>query len=145
MSPQSHLRKAPQAPRHFKSPFACFSSVHKANVKNELGSKASASDISSYLGNMWRKLSSVERAIWDDVAKKDKERYLREKVTYKGPWKVKSKQIKKHPNAPKRPMSAFLFYSRKLRSELKAKYPNKRNTGISFVIMFVYILQLMMC
>ena len=124
-------RKAPQAPKHFKSPYVCFATAHQADVKKELGENAKVPDVTQRLGEMWRSISLEERKIWDAEAEKDKARYMREKAAYKGPWKVPSKKKKKHPDAPKRPMSAFLFFSQKLRGELKAKYPEKRNTEIS--------------
>lgn len=96
-----------------------------------MGSNAKVSQVSAKLGDMWRTLTPQERTVWDEAAERDKARYLTEKAAYTGPWKVPSKKKKKHPDAPKRPMSAFLFYSQKLRGELKVKHPNKRNTEIS--------------
>lgn len=46
-------------------------------------------------------LSTDERAHWDDVAAKDKERYMAEKQSYTGPWQVPWKRAKKDPSAPK--------------------------------------------
>mmetsp|Transcript_12198 Transcript_12198/g.18386 ORF Transcript_12198/g.18386 Transcript_12198/m.18386 type:complete len:431 (+) Transcript_12198:391-1683(+) len=126
-----NYRKAPQAPKHFKSPYVCFATAHQAQVKAQLGSSAKVSQVSAKLGEMWRQLTPQERTVWDAAAERDKARYLTEKAAYTGPWKVPSKKKKKHPDAPKRPMSAFLFYSQKLRGELKLKHPNKRNTEIS--------------
>lgn len=48
-----------------------------------------------------------------------------------GPWQVPSKRSRKDPSAPKRPMSAFLFYSQGKRAELKAENPGLKNTDIS--------------
>ena len=44
---------------------------------------------------MWRNLPAEERAHWDEVAAKDKQRYLVEKATYTGPWQVPWKRAKK--------------------------------------------------
>lgn len=42
-----------------------------------------------------RSLSEEDRAYWEDVAAKDKHRYMVEKATYTGPWQVPWKRAKK--------------------------------------------------
>ena len=74
----------------------------------------------------WKTLPSDERAYWDDKARSDKERYECEKSVYDGPWKVLAHKFSKDPNAPKRPMSAFLAYSNSKRSAIK-----RENTGLA--------------
>lgn len=58
-------------------------------------------------------------------------RFVREKAEYKGPWVVPKRRAKKHPLAPKRPMSAFLKYSQKRRSAVKEQNPDMSNTDVS--------------
>jgi HMG (high mobility group) box len=58
-------------------------------------------------------------------------RFVREKAAYKGPWSVPKRRAKKHPLAPKRPMSAFLKYSQKRRSVVKKDNPDMSNTDVS--------------
>ena len=58
-------------------------------------------------------------------------RFAREKAEYKGPWDVPKRRARKHPLAPKRPMSAFLKYSQKRRQEVKEANPEMNNTDIS--------------
>jgi HMG (high mobility group) box len=83
---------------------------------------------------MWKNLSAEERAMWDDVAAKDKQRYMVEKAMYNGPWQVPWKRVKKDPSAPKRPMSAFLYYSQGKRSEIKSENPDMKNTDVSRIL-----------
>ena len=52
---------------------------------------------------MWRSLSSKDKAHWDEEARNDKLRYMREKTDYSGPWNIPKRRAKKHPLAPKRP------------------------------------------
>lgn len=78
-----------------------------------------------------RNLPADKRAHWDDVAAKDKERYLHEKASYKGPWQVPWKRAKKDPSAPKRPMSAFLYFSQGRRKKIKDQNPDIKNTEVS--------------
>ena len=100
-------------------------------IKLELGDKATVTEISKRSAQMWRSLPGEERAHWDEVAAKDKQRYLMEKASYTGPWQVPWKRAKKDPSAPKRPMSAFLYYSQGKRREIKDANPTLKNTEVS--------------
>ena len=55
-------------------------------------------DVSKRSSQMWKNLSADEREKWDDVARKDKERYMNEKASYTGPWQVPWKRSKKVRN-----------------------------------------------
>jgi HMG (high mobility group) box len=100
-------------------------------IKDALGEHATVTNISKRSAEMWKNLPPEERAHWDDIAMKDKQRYMVEKSTYTGPWQVPWKRVKKDPSAPKRPMSAFLFFSLGKRSELKKVNPSLKNTEVS--------------
>lgn len=83
----------------------------------------------------WKALSQDERDQWEERASQDKARYEVEKTMYTGPWKVPAKKrTAKDPNAPKRPMSAFLSFSHAKRSEVKDSNPTKSNAEISRVL-----------
>ena len=82
----------------------------------------------------WKNLSAEERDIWDEKARLDKERYEMEKSLYDGPWKVPAIKSSKDPNAPKRPMSAFLAYSNSKRSAVKRENPGLTNAEVSRVL-----------
>jgi len=127
----SQLRKAPQAPKRFKSSYICFFMAKQPEIKEELGDRATVTEISKRSAEMWRNLPAEKRAHWDEVAAKDKERYLHEKATYKGPWQVPWKRAKKDPSAPKRPMSAFLYFSQGRRKTIKDQNPEIKNTQVS--------------
>eukprot|EP00549_Striatella_unipunctata_P016146 CAMPEP_0118716136 /NCGR_PEP_ID=MMETSP0800-20121206/27317_1 /TAXON_ID=210618 ORGANISM="Striatella unipunctata, Strain CCMP2910" /NCGR_SAMPLE_ID=MMETSP0800 /ASSEMBLY_ACC=CAM_ASM_000638 /LENGTH=197 /DNA_ID=CAMNT_0006622491 /DNA_START=209 /DNA_END=800 /DNA_ORIENTATION=+ len=71
------------------------------------------------------------RAYWDEAARNDKLRYEQEKKTYRGPWNVTKRRAKKHPLAPKRPMSAFLKFSQTRRAMVKQANPDMSNTDVS--------------
>ena len=77
----------------------------------------------------WKELPNDERQSWNDRADRDKERYEVEKTMYSGPWKVRAdkKKADKDPDAPKRPMSAFLSFSHTKRSEVRESNPNLSN------------------
>eukprot|EP00566_Odontella_aurita_P012505 CAMPEP_0113589932 /NCGR_PEP_ID=MMETSP0015_2-20120614/36374_1 /TAXON_ID=2838 /ORGANISM="Odontella" /LENGTH=479 /DNA_ID=CAMNT_0000496029 /DNA_START=1168 /DNA_END=2607 /DNA_ORIENTATION=- /assembly_acc=CAM_ASM_000160 len=139
------LRKAPQAPRRFKSSYIMFFTSMQDEVKAELKGEAEAdgknvaaattvTEVSKRSAEKWRNLPPEDRSFWEDKAAKDKQRYMREKATYTGPWQVPYKRAKKDPSAPKRPMSAFLYFSQDRRKKIKAKNPGMKNTEISQVL-----------
>ena len=128
------LRKAPNAPKRFKSSYICFFMAKQSIIKEELGNDATVTSISKRSAEMWKELSMEERAIWDDIAFQDKKRYLLEKSQYTGPWQVPWKRVKKDPSAPKRPMSAFLYFSQGKRTEIKEERPEIKNTEVSRVL-----------
>ena len=88
-------------------------------------------EVSKRSSEKWKRLTPDQKRIWEDEARADKERYNIEKERYTGPWQVKWKRAKKNPDAPKRPMSAFLYYSQEKRSSAKEQHPGLKNTDIS--------------
>ena len=76
-------------------------------------------------------MSQEEKLKWEEMAAKDKQRYLTEKALYTGDWKVQVKKAKKDSRAPKRPPSAFLFFSGDHRRPTKEKNPGMCNTDVS--------------
>jgi len=103
---------------------------HK-EIKKELGSNATVSDVSKKISRVWHALPPNERAHWDEEAEKDKKRYETEKASYNGPWKILAKPSKADANAPKRPMSSFLYYAQKYRPIAKKDNPELCNTEVS--------------
>jgi len=83
---------------------------------------------------MWKLLSREDRHYWDDVADKDKQRYMLEKASYNGPWQIPFKRAKKDPSAPRRPMSAFLLWSIGMRQQVKEANPTIKNTEVSKIL-----------
>jgi high mobility group protein B1 len=83
----------------------------------------------------WKDLSPEDREVWEEKARSDKARYEVEKQTYNGPWKVAAdKRSPKDPNAPKRPMSAFLSFSNNKRSAVKRQNPTVTNAEVSRIL-----------
>jgi hypothetical protein len=129
------FKKAPDAPKRFKSAFIIFSAEKHKEIKEkhaEVGRTEKTTDIAKLVSEAWRELSPEEREIWEERARKDKARYEVEKSMYKGPWKIPAtKRTPKDPSAPKRPMSAFLAFSNKRRAALKRQNPNATNADLS--------------
>jgi hypothetical protein len=53
----SSLRKAPQAPKRFKSSYICFFMAKQPEIKGELGEKSTVTEISKRSAEMWYVLS----------------------------------------------------------------------------------------
>lgn len=49
----SSLRKAPQAPKRFKSSYICFFMAKQPEIKDQLGEKATVTEISKRSAEMW--------------------------------------------------------------------------------------------
>jgi hypothetical protein len=106
----------------------------QSEIKAELGDNATVMMVSKRSGEKWKELTSEQRAYWEDVAAKDKQRYMAEKSNYTGPWQVPWKRARKDPSAPKRPMSAFLMFAQTRRTELRRKNPGSKNTEVSQIL-----------
>jgi len=80
-------------------------------------------------------MTKEERDPWDLMAIRDKARFRYEMAHYTGPLKVlKGTKVKKDPNAPKRPTSAFLAYSKAKRDAVMAENPTLRATDVSVIL-----------
>ena len=80
-------------------------------------------------------MTKEERDPWDLMAIRDKARFRYEMAHYTGPLKVlKGTKVKKDPNAPKRPTSAFLAYSKVKRDAVLAENPTLRATDVSVIL-----------
>lgn len=129
--PEKTFRKAPGAPKRFKSPYILFSIHRMDQHRQQMGAHTNVTSLAKLVSDEWKALSERERREWSERARLDKERYNAEKSLYTGPWQIPSKRTRKDPSAPKRPMSAFLFYSQGKRKELKGVNPGLKNTEIS--------------
>jgi len=128
--------KAPGAPKRFKSAFIFFTMHrHKTirkDIEEKLGKGDRTPDVAKIISEEWRNMKAEDRAVWDEKARLDKERFEVEKALYTGPWKIPVKQkSQKDPGAPKRPMSSFLSYSNSKRSEIKRTHPGISNSDAS--------------
>jgi len=132
-------KKAPQAPRRFKSSYMFYSTIKHKEIRAELTAKGegklSTTEVAKMVSHAWKALPEDEREKWEEMARQDKARYEMEKSMYTGPWKVPAmKRIRKDPKAPKRPMSAFLSFSNSKRLYVKNKHKDIKNTEISRIL-----------
>lgn len=111
-------------------------------AKEQLGRDARVADIAKVTSQRWKSLSEAERKHWENVSKADRDRYKEEKEAYTGPLLLPSetddrkkrkygKKRKKDPAAPKRPITAFLYFSQQVRPTLQKRNPGIRVAEIS--------------
>lgn len=134
------LKKAPGAPRRFKSAFIFYSTWKHKEIKERLrkeGSNERMVSVAKMVSQAWRGLSPEERYVWEEKARLDKERFEVEKAMYNGPWKVEAtaaRFVKKDPRAPRKPMSAYLSFSNSKRAMVKQMNPKVSNAEVSKIL-----------
>lgn len=92
--------------------------------------EATAEEVIKLVEDKWLRLDPEIRAIYQDKASKDRERYLEERRAYlpkSAGGLMKRHKKRKHPNAPKHPKSAYLFFTEDYRERVK-----KSNSGLTF-------------
>eukprot|EP00521_Asterionellopsis_glacialis_P007590 CAMPEP_0195291578 /NCGR_PEP_ID=MMETSP0707-20130614/7875_1 /TAXON_ID=33640 /ORGANISM="Asterionellopsis glacialis, Strain CCMP134" /LENGTH=404 /DNA_ID=CAMNT_0040351911 /DNA_START=31 /DNA_END=1245 /DNA_ORIENTATION=+ len=134
--PAMKYKKAPGAPRRFKSAYMFFSTAKHPEIRERLRHEGNQDPKTTHIAKLvsaeWKSLPKEEREKWDEMAREDKARFEVEKTMYTGPWKVPAnKRSQKDPSAPKRPMSSFLSFSNSKRASTKQQHPEKSNAEIS--------------
>lgn len=92
-------------------------------------------NITKLVADTWRNISPEEKAKYEEMARKDKLRYNQEKANYKDyKGSFPTQKRRRDPDAPKRPMSAYLAFANALRAEVKAQNPECSNGEISKIL-----------
>jgi len=125
------LRRNPDAPKRFKSPYIFFSVAMRRFIKEEMPKDTKVTEIVCELATKWRELGAQERALWDAISRRDRARYEAEMADHQGPVQVPNKRPKKPKDAPKRSMSAFLMFSQENRPSFRERYPELRAPELS--------------
>eukprot|EP00009_Paramoeba_aestuarina_P009987 CAMPEP_0201541654 /NCGR_PEP_ID=MMETSP0161_2-20130828/71590_1 /ASSEMBLY_ACC=CAM_ASM_000251 /TAXON_ID=180227 /ORGANISM="Neoparamoeba aestuarina, Strain SoJaBio B1-5/56/2" /LENGTH=330 /DNA_ID=CAMNT_0047949203 /DNA_START=37 /DNA_END=1029 /DNA_ORIENTATION=- len=130
----------PKPPRRPKTAYFLFTADARPQAKQEHPTYTFG-ELGKVLGDQWAKLPEPEKTEYKEKATKAMEKYKREISEWKAQYpqeaqklnedrkrkrdskaekkKKKSKKQKKDPNAPKRAMSAFMFYSRDHRARIQ--------------------------
>lgn len=79
--------KDPNKPKRAKSAYLFFSDAHRNKVMNKMkkknkGASIRIANVSKELGAMWKKLNDTQKAPFNKLAEKDRERYKDEMETY---------------------------------------------------------------
>lgn len=93
---------------------------HKKKYPNE---NVQVTEISKKCSEKWKTMTDDEKRRFFELAQKDAERYAAEIAAYGGEDAMrKRKRAKKDPNAPKRALSAFFFFSQMKRPEVQSAH-----------------------
>jgi len=128
-------------PKRPLTAYMLFCQEKRAEIKKN-NPTVSFGEIGKLLGQAWQQLSPDDRKPYEDSSKEAKAHYLQEMKEYKdkhpdeeeerpkkrqkkgkGKGKGKTKRKKKDKNAPKKPCSAFFWFSKEQRPKLKAAHP----------------------
>ncbi|CAD6186025.1 unnamed protein product [Caenorhabditis auriculariae] len=94
---------------------------HKKKYPNE---NVQVTEISKKCSEKWKTMVDEEKRRFYELAQKDAERYQAEVAAYGGEDAMrKRKRAKKDPNAPKRALSAFFFFSQDRRPAVQGQHP----------------------
>lgn len=91
---------------------------HSRTSIKEDNPEATFGQIGKLLGNTWKSMSKADKKKYEDMAAEDKERYKEEGGVLGRGAKAKSKNT-----GPKRPLSAYLYFSQVRRPELQSENP----------------------
>jgi len=115
-------------PRGKTSPYGFFVKMcyeeHKKKYPNE---NVQVTEISKKCSEKWKTMTPAEKQRFVELAQKDAERYQAEVAAFGGEDAMrKRKRGKKDVNAPRRPLSAFFFFSQVKRPEVQQGHPEWR-------------------
>ena len=119
-------KKDPNAPKRAQSAYLYFSTTNRDRIK-EANPDADFGEINKMLGAEWKRMDSDDKAKYEAMAKQDKARYATEMKSYspvKGASTAASKKKAKDPNAPKRALTSFMFFSSEMRPKIKEEDPD---------------------
>ena len=123
--------KDPNAPKRGMSAFMFFSNAMRSKIKAD-NPEMAFGDIAKEIGKQFKALSAEEKKEWEEKAATDKARYQAEMADYSAPEADSDdsgaggggkKKAVKDPNAPKKPMSAYMQYSVANRARIKEAHP----------------------
>lgn len=126
-------KKDPNAPKRAMSAYMYYAASRRDALKEENPTKK-MTEIAQMIGSEWQTLDETERSEFQAKASKDKARYVAEMATYVPSVEHASTRQKRDPNAPKRPLSAFLFWASVRRPELRAQNPDKKMTELAVML-----------
>eukprot|EP00126_Sphaerothecum_destruens_P003977 Sdes_comp17824_c0_seq1m7089 len=132
---KKRAKKDKNAPKRGTSAFIYFGNEIRPKIKKQ-NPESKITEIATIIGKLWGELSEKEKVKYQKMAEVDKARYRQEMESYVAPppEKGKGKRAKKDPNAPKRAMSAYMYFASDIRPALQAQNPSMPITEIATII-----------
>eukprot|EP01089_Gocevia_fonbrunei_P009266 TRINITY_DN2138_c0_g1_i2.p1 TRINITY_DN2138_c0_g1~~TRINITY_DN2138_c0_g1_i2.p1 ORF type:complete len:231 (-),score=70.23 TRINITY_DN2138_c0_g1_i2:69-761(-) len=130
-------KRTSDKPKRPLTAYMIFSQEKRGEIKQN-NPDVSFGEVGKLLGQAWQKLSSDDRVPFENKSKEAKVRYQEELKKYKEDHpdssddeppkkRLKGEKAKRKPkdkNAPKKPCSAFFWFSKEQRPLIKTKNPN---------------------
>ena len=127
-------KKDPNHPKRPKTAFMFFSIATRPVVLEEMPG-ISFTDIGSEIGRRWGLLDDNQKQQYTERAEKDAARYHKAMQSYdKPPVEYIKGKRRKDPNAPKRAMSAYLFYCDEYRQMVRTENPDKSIAEVAKIL-----------
>ncbi len=127
-------KKDPNHPKRPKTAFMFFSIATRPVVLSEMPG-ISFTDIGSEIGRRWGELDENEKVEYMQQAEADAARYHKAMQNYdKPPVEYIKGKRRKDPNAPKRAMSAYLYYCDEFRQMVRSENPSKSIAEVAKIL-----------
>ena len=154
---KSSGKKDPNKPKRGKSSYIFFCADYRAKVKEDLGD-ANAKEVTAELGRLWNELKESKKttdkkklAKYEEQAKQDKERYLKELETYEpdqvpadelSPPTKKNKTTEKKTTEKKttekktteKKLSGYHVFCKKHREQVKEEHPELKAAEVTKIL-----------
>lgn len=130
------IPRDPNRPKNAQTAYFHYSNSVRNDVRAENPDK-SMIDVSRIIGKRWKTLTDAEKQPFVEAEKADKERYRSEMESYKPTEEFKIalrrarraiKAARKKKNLPKRPRSAYIFFSKSKHQVLRKEHPENTIT-----------------
>ena len=107
------------------SAYACFvRKSYKDHQELHSGEDFKFGELSAQCSQKWKTMSDQEKQQFHEMAMKDRERYKFEMKDYVGVRRRRRRRARKDPSRPKRALSAFFFFAKDFRSDVKQSNPD---------------------
>eukprot|EP00042_Codosiga_hollandica_P034699 m.246699 g.246699 ORF g.246699 m.246699 type:complete len:447 (-) comp54474_c0_seq1:107-1447(-) len=126
----SKPKKDPNAPKGFVTAYNFFVQCKRVELV-EQNPGITTTEVMYKAAALWRELSLQDRTPYKAMADRDRERVLRDRAAYDPSSVQPKKRMRRDPDAPKRPMSAFLYFANEFRPKLSAENPGYVMTELS--------------
>jgi len=124
-----------KGPPRAKTPYIFWMQKNRAEFKKK-NPELAFGPLSKKMGEEWKKLDEAGKKEYEDLANADKERFRNDLKTFKPPpssssessdseppKKKRKAKKKKDPNAPKRALNAFMYFSKDIRPQVVKDNP----------------------
>lgn len=129
-SKAKRAKKDPNKPKRGLTAYMFWLAENRARLNKENPGKK-VTEISVIAGEAWDKVKNRKK--WEDLAAEDAERYKKEMEGYVAPEgsEGKTKRKKKAEGAPKKALTAYMFWLKENRPRIVKANPGKKVTEIS--------------